>query len=93
MLPLRVARNIVPIGDLKANAGRVVSMVEDDDEPVIITRNGRPAGVMVSPAEYDRLTYRDRVRSAIAEGLAQRDRGDVIADEDLDDFFASLAPR
>jgi hypothetical protein len=29
-------------------------------QPVIINQNGKPAGVLVSPTEYDRLTERER---------------------------------
>ena len=37
----------------KAGLSALVEDVESRDEEVIITRNGRPAAVLVSPEEYD----------------------------------------
>lgn len=40
----------------------------------MITQNGKPAGVLVSPTEYDRLTERERFVESVALGLAEAGR-------------------
>lgn len=82
--------NIVPIGEFKAHAAKMLLIVRDGDEPVVITQNGRATAVLISPAEYDRLTYREFVRRKIETGLAESEAGLGTDDADLDDWFASL---
>jgi len=50
---------------------------------MIITRNGRAAAVLLSPEEFDRLTYRERFRAALREGLADVEAGRIISDQEL----------
>lgn len=42
----------LPIAQVKANLSRLVDRVVETDEEIVITRNGRPAAVLVSPDEY-----------------------------------------
>ena len=41
------------LSEAKAGLSALVEEVERRDEEVVITRNGRPAAVLVSPEEYD----------------------------------------
>jgi len=60
MRALKVAEDIVPVGEFKGQAARWLRHVAESGQPVVITQNGKPAGVLVSPSEYDRLTERQR---------------------------------
>ena len=44
---------------------------------MVVTQNGRPAGVLLSPKAFDALTERARFFAAIEEGLADGDAGRV----------------
>jgi prevent-host-death family protein len=44
-----------PISEVKARLPELVTGVQERDEEVVITRNGRPAAVLVSYSEYERL--------------------------------------
>jgi prevent-host-death family protein len=46
---------ILPISELKARLPELVTGVEEREEEIIVTRNGRPAAMLVSYAEYERL--------------------------------------
>ena len=46
---------VLPISEVKARLPELVSDVEDKDETIIVTRNGRPAAVLVNHAEYESL--------------------------------------
>lgn len=83
MRALRVASDILPIGEFKAHASRVVSEVRDGGGAVVLTQHGRPAAVLISPQDYDRLTARDRFTAAVQEGLQDVVAGRTLSDEDL----------
>jgi len=46
-------------------------------QPLIITQNGKAAGVLLSPAAFDELTERARLAAAVEEGLADSLAGRV----------------
>lgn len=48
---------ILPLTEAKNNFSRIVDAVADRDERVMITRNGKPAAILISP---------DRLNSLIA---------------------------
>ena len=50
---------------------------------MIITQNGRPSGVLVSPEEFDRIQKRQRFPESIDAGLADAEAGRVIDTEEL----------
>jgi prevent-host-death family protein len=46
---------ILPISEVKARLPELVTGVEEREEEVVVTRNGKPAAMLVSYAEYERL--------------------------------------
>ena len=46
---------ILPISEVKARLPELVTGVEEREEQVVVTRNGKPAAMLVSYAEYERL--------------------------------------
>ena len=61
MRPVRISEDIVPVSDFKAQAADWLKRVSETGQPVVITQNGKAAGVLISPAEFDRLTERARL--------------------------------
>jgi antitoxin YefM len=45
----------LPISEVKARLPELVTGVEDREEVIIVTRNGKPAAVLVNYGEYERL--------------------------------------
>jgi prevent-host-death family protein len=45
----------LPISEVKARLPELVSRVQQREEEVVVTRNGKPAAVLVNYAEYERL--------------------------------------
>lgn len=80
---LRVAEDIVPIADFKAHASDMVRRVREQHRTMVITQNGKPAAVLVSPEEYDQLVSRGRFLAAVHEGLADAESGRLVSDEEL----------
>jgi prevent-host-death family protein len=46
---------ILPISEVKARLPELVTGVEDREEEIVVTRNGKPAAVLLSHAEYQRM--------------------------------------
>lgn len=44
-----------PLAEVKAHLSEIIDLVESQHERVIITRNGRPVAVLVSPADLETL--------------------------------------
>ena len=45
----------LPISEVKARLPELVTGVTEREEEVVVTRNGKPAAVLVSYAEFERL--------------------------------------
>jgi len=71
----------LPLAKVKAKLSRLIDEVAKTDEEIVITRNGRPAAVLVSPDEYDSLKEMQAIRSdrelmaEIRRGLRALKRG------------------
>ena len=46
---------VLPISEVKARLPELVAGVQERDEEIIVTRNGRAAAVLLNVDEYDRL--------------------------------------
>ena len=44
---------IVPLSEAKAKLSALIKEIAVSEEPLVITRNGRAAAVLVSPQEFD----------------------------------------
>jgi prevent-host-death family protein len=77
MKALRVSEDIVPVSDFKAQAADWLRRVSDTGQPVVITQNGKAAGVLMSPAKFDELTEQVRFLKAVDAGLADSEAGRV----------------
>ena len=90
MRTMSIADDIVPVGDFKAQISRLLKRVGEGAGPVVITQNGRAAGVLLSPAEYDRLSDRERLMESILAGTTDADSGRTM---DTDTLRARLTAR
>ena len=61
MAPLSVSAGIVPLGEFKANAARFLRRLHESAAPMVITQNGRPAAVLLTPDAYDALVAASEV--------------------------------
>jgi len=71
----QTAEDIIPIAELKANMSEIVRGLDERPRPLVVTLNGKPAAVVMSPREYDLLFYRSRFVEAVSEGLADAEAG------------------
>ena len=77
MKMISVANDIVPIGKFKTGISKWFENVRRTGHPLIITQNGKPAGVLLSPSEYDELVYHKAFTDSVGRGRADADAGRV----------------
>ncbi len=84
MSPLRVSEDLVPLTTFKAKASELIRQLRAANRPLVITRNGRAAAVLLSLAEFNRLADQANFLEAVREGSADSTAGRVITDTELD---------
>lgn len=80
MRDVNVSDGIVPLGEFKAKAAQILRDLGENDEPLVITQNGRPAAVVLSPAAFEELRDRHRLLESVALGMADANAGRVVDD-------------
>ena len=50
-----VMSETLPLAEIKAHLSEIVDRVEREHERVVLTRNGRPAAIIMSPADLEAL--------------------------------------
>jgi antitoxin YefM len=50
-----VMTNTLPLATIKARLSEIVDRVEQQHDRVVLTRNGRPAAVLISPEDLETL--------------------------------------
>ncbi len=92
MNELQVAEDILPLGHFKAHASALLKGINQSNRPIVITQNGKPAAVVLSPAEFDRLNESARFSFAVRQGLNDEKEGRLVDDEDLDSLLEEAIP-
>ena len=83
MNPISISNDIVPIGKFKAGISRWFKSIQNSRQHLVITQNGKPAGVLLSPSEYDALVYKKEFLDSVGRGMADSDSGRMITTNDL----------
>ena len=90
----QTAEDIVPIAELKANMSAIVRGLDERQRPLVVTLNGKPAAVVMSPKEYDRLSYRARFIDSVAAGLADAQAGRTVdGDQAVSELLTELGAK
>ena len=80
---LHISSDIVPIGELKKKLSQYLNSIHTTGHPLVITQNGKPAGVLISPAEYDELVYKKLFIESVSRGLSDVESGNVYSTTEL----------
>ena len=80
---LNISTDIIPIGEFKAKMTKWLNIAKDTGHPLIITQNGKPAAVLLSPEEFDKLEYTKQFIYSINQGLSDMKSGDSLDTEQL----------
>lgn len=85
---------IVPLADAKARLSAYVDQCSTDG-PIIITRNGKPAAVLLVPTDEDDLDRLMLARSPRFQAILDKSRQSIAADKGLarDEFWKTVRRR
>lgn len=78
MKTIKFAEDVVAIGAFKAQAAAWLNHLRDSGHPLVITKNGKPAGILLSPLEFDRLQEKERFLESVAKGLSDAEADRVM---------------
>ncbi len=84
MRSLRLNEDVVPAKDFKARLSTWLSHVAETRRPLLITLNGKPAGVLLDPRDFDETQERARFIEAVNQGKEDADAGRFVSEEELD---------
>ena len=68
-MKLNISTDIIPIGEFKRQMTKWLSIAKNTGRPLIITQNGKPAAVVLSPEEFDKMEYTKRFKKSVNQGL------------------------
>lgn len=83
MKTISISNDIVPIAEFKAGISKWFKGIKKSGHPLIITQNGKPAGVLLSPADYDELVYKKTFVDSVNRGIADAENGNVYSTKEL----------
>jgi prevent-host-death family protein len=83
MKTISIKNDIVPIAEFKTKLAKWFKSLHDTGRPLIITQNGKPAGVLLSPEDYDELVYKKLFLDSVSRGIADADSGRTLSTKEL----------
>lgn len=73
-----VQDDIRPMSEFRTHMAELVEHTNKTGRPLILTQRGRSVAVVMSPRDYEALTYREEFIKAVQDGLAEADAGKLI---------------
>lgn len=81
---MQVTEDIIPLSQFKTQASKVLNNLHETGRSVIITQNGRPSAVVITPEEFDRLREREEFMSAVEEGRRDTKARRIVETKNLE---------
>jgi prevent-host-death family protein len=83
MKTISITNDIVPIAEFKTSLSKWFKSLRNTGHPLIITQNGKPAGVLLSPNDYDELVYNKSFLDSVGRGITDADSGRTYRTKEL----------
>ena len=75
MRKINVAEDIVPIAEFTTHASEYFRTMHRTHRPMVITQNGKPAAVVLTPEDFEALGYQEFVKAKIKAGIESAESG------------------
>lgn len=76
---VKFSEDVIPLGNLKINPGRVVSQLDATHRPVLLTNRGRGVAVIQSLRDYETDGEERTFMKAVVQGFADIEEGRTIS--------------
>jgi prevent-host-death family protein len=83
MKSISVSSDIIPVGQFKSGLAKYLKDLQIKKNSLVITQNGKPAGVLISPKEFDDLRETKLFIESISRGLKDLGKGDIYSTAQL----------
>ena len=77
-IAVKFSEDVVPLGEMKVNPGKIVRRVDETGRPVLLTSHGRGVAVVQALSEYEASQEEREFMRAVVAGLADVDAGRVV---------------
>ncbi len=83
----------LPLSEVKAQLSKLVDEVASRDEQVTITRNGRPAAMIVRPDAFEsweatiEILRDSEAMAEIRRGIRNLEQGRVLSESEIEEIF------
>jgi len=85
MRTINISQDIIPVGEFKTGISKWLRSIRDKNHPIVITQNGKPAGVLITPEEYDKLIYAKTFTESVNRGIQDINAGNTFSTSKLKD--------
>jgi prevent-host-death family protein len=75
----KFSEDIIPLGDLKANPGKVVSHVNETHRPILLTSRGRGVAVVQALKDYEEEAEQRAFMQGVVKGLMDLEEGREVS--------------
>jgi prevent-host-death family protein len=72
---VRFSEDVVPLGDLKVNPGKVIRHLDETGRPVLLTSRGRGVAVVQGLSEFESAQEEREFMRAVISGLSDLEDG------------------
>lgn len=83
MKDISISSDIIPVGKFKSGLAKYLKEIQANGNSLIITQNGKPAGVLISPLEFDNLRETKLFIDSISRGLSDSENGESLSTAQL----------
>ncbi len=83
MRTISISNDIVPIAEFKTYISKWFKTLQTSGHPLVITQNSKPAGVLLSAADYDQLVYRKSFLDSVERGMSDAENGQTRTTDEL----------
>ncbi len=83
MKNISVSNDIIPVVQFKSSLAKYLKEIQVHKKSLIITQNGKPAGVLISPKEFDELRETKLFIDSISRGLTNSEKAEVLTTSQL----------
>jgi len=80
---VKFSQDVVPLGEMKVNPGKIVRRVDETGRPVLLTSHGRGVAVVQALDEYEAAQGERDFMRAVVTGLADIEAGRVMPLEEV----------
>ena len=75
---VKFSEDVVSLGDMKVNPGKIVRRVAETGRPILLTSHGRGVAVVQALSDYEAAQEERAFMRAVVAGLADVDAGRVV---------------